>query len=213
MDHSCQASLSMGFFFKQECCSVYRALLQGIFPTQVLNPCLLCLLHAGGFFTLSNCEALPRIVSANLCWVCWPNYNRAWPCIDLSIGTLLQAITPSTSPRYQEMVTEKTINGPLVRPKVSAVVKNLPANVGDTGYMSSISRLGRFPGIGNGNPLQYSCLENSMDRGTWQATVHGVTKSWTQRSNGHFHLSNNLHYPEGRPDASICQAHSSHKSC
>ena len=38
---------------------------------------------------------------------------------------------------------------------------------------------GRSPGGGNGNPLQYSCLENSMDRGTWQATVHGVVKSWT----------------------------------
>ena len=41
---------------------------------------------------------------------------------------------------------------------------------------------GRFPGVGNGNPLQYSCLENSMDRGTWWATVHGVAKSWTQLS-------------------------------
>ena len=59
-----------------------------------------------------------------------------------------------------------------------AGVKNLPANVGDTGYMSSIPRLGRFPGIGNGNPLQYSCLKNSMDRGDWQTTVHGVTKRW-----------------------------------
>ena len=41
---------------------------------------------------------------------------------------------------------------------------------------------GRSPGEGNGNPLQYSCLENSMDRGTWWATVHGVAKSWTQLS-------------------------------
>ena len=47
-------------------------------------------------------------------------------------------------------------------------------NAGDPG---SIPRLGRFPGEGNGNPLQYSCLENSMDRGAWQTTVHGVTKS------------------------------------
>ena len=43
----------------------------------------------------------------------------------------------------------------------------------------SIPGLGRCPGEGNGYPLQYSCLENSMDRGTWQATVHAVTKSWT----------------------------------
>ena len=50
--------------------------------------------------------------------------------------------------------------------------------------VGSIPRLGRFPGEGNGNPLQYSCLENSMDRGAWQATVYGVTKSQT-----HFHFS------------------------
>ena len=47
-------------------------------------------------------------------------------------------------------------------------------NVGDQG---SIPRLGRSPGEGNGNPLQYSCLKNPMDRGAWWATVHGVTKS------------------------------------
>ena len=49
-------------------------------------------------------------------------------------------------------------------------------NVGDPG---SIPGLGRSPGEGNGNPLQYSCLENPMDRGTWRATVHGVAKSRT----------------------------------
>ena len=54
-----------------------------------------------------------------------------------------------------------------------SVVKNPPANAGDTG---SILESGRSPGEGNGNPLQYSCLENSMDRGIWWATVHGVTK-------------------------------------
>ena len=56
----------------------------------------------------------------------------------------------------------------------STVVKNLPADAGDT---SSIPRSGRAPGEGNGNLLQYSCLKSSMDRGTWWATVHGVTKS------------------------------------
>ena len=54
-----------------------------------------------------------------------------------------------------------------------SVVKNPPANAGDAGL---ITRLGRFPGEGNGNPLQYSCLGNLMDRGAWWATVHGVTK-------------------------------------
>ena len=58
-----------------------------------------------------------------------------------------------------------------------AMVKNPPANAGDAGDMGSIPGLGRSSGEGNGNPLQYSCLENSMDRGAWQATVHGAAKS------------------------------------
>ena len=53
------------------------------------------------------------------------------------------------------------------------------SNVGDLG---SIPRLGRSPGEGNGNPLQYSCLENPMDGDAWLATVHGVAKSQTQLS-------------------------------
>ena len=57
------------------------------------------------------------------------------------------------------------------------VVKNPPAKTGDPRDTGLIPGLGRSPGVGNGNPLQYSCLENSMDRGAWQATVHGVTKS------------------------------------
>ena len=60
------------------------------------------------------------------------------------------------------------------------VIKNLPANAGDTGDSGLISRSARFPGGGHGNPLQYSCLENPMDRGAWWATVHRVTKSWTR---------------------------------
>ena len=60
------------------------------------------------------------------------------------------------------------------------MVKNLPVDGGDPG---SISRLGRSPREGNGYPLQYSCLENPMDRGAWWAIVHGVAKSWTQLSN------------------------------
>ncbi len=57
-----------------------------------------------------------------------------------------------------------------------AVDQNPPANAGNMGL---IPGLGRSPGEGNGNPLQYSGLENPMDRGAWQATVHRVTKSWT----------------------------------
>ena len=63
--------------------------------------------------------------------------------------------------------------------QVALVVKNLPANVGDARDAGSIPGLRRSPGGGHGNPLQYSCLENPMDRGVWRATVHGITQSWT----------------------------------
>ena len=59
------------------------------------------------------------------------------------------------------------------------VVKNLPANAGDVSDAGSIPGLGRSLGGGNGNPLQYSCLENLMDRRAWQTTVHGVAKNQT----------------------------------
>ena len=64
--------------------------------------------------------------------------------------------------------------------QVVLVVKNLPANAGDEREVNSIPGSGRSPGGGHGNPLQYSCLENPMGRGAWQATVHGVARSQTQ---------------------------------
>ena len=73
-------------------------------------------------------------------------------------------------------------------------------NAGDLG---SIPRLERFPGEGNGNPLQYSCLENPMDRGVWWATVHGVTKSQTRLSD----LSARL-FSSCLPYLGICQSDS-----
>ena len=60
---------------------------------------------------------------------------------------------------------------------VALVVKNLPANAGDIRDASLIPGLGRSPGGGHGNPLQYSCLENPMDRGAWWAAVHWIAKS------------------------------------
>ena len=71
--------------------------------------------------------------------------------------------------------------------QVAAGVKNLPANAGDVRNGDLIPGLGRPPGEGHGNPLQYSCLENPMDSEAWQATVHGVAKSWTELSEFHFH--------------------------
>ena len=60
-----------------------------------------------------------------------------------------------------------------------AMVRNPPANARDAGDREQVQSpgSGRSPGVGNGNPLQYSCLENSMDRGVWQVTVFGVAKS------------------------------------
>ena len=62
---------------------------------------------------------------------------------------------------------------------MALVVNNLSANAGDIKDSGSIPWLGRSPGGGHGNPLQYSCLDNLMDRGSWWAIVHRVTKSWT----------------------------------
>ena len=72
---------------------------------------------------------------------------------------------------------------------VALVVKNPPANAGDLRDTGSIPGLGWFPGEGHGNPLQHSCLENSMDRGAWRATVLGVARSQTRLSNwAHTHV-------------------------
>ena len=61
-------------------------------------------------------------------------------------------------------------------------------SVCNAGHPGSVPGSGRSLGEGNGNPLQYSCLENSMDRGAWWAIVHGVTESWTWLSDKHFHF-------------------------
>ena len=67
--------------------------------------------------------------------------------------------------------------------------KESACNAGDLGL---IPGLGKIPGEGNGNPLQYSCLENSMDKGAWWATVHGVAKSWKRLSDSQFHFHQNF---------------------
>ena len=66
------------------------------------------------------------------------------------------------------------------------MVKNPPANAGDIGDAGSIPGLGT-PGGGHGNPLQYSCPGNPMDKGAWRVTPHGITKSWTQLGDNHFY--------------------------
>ena len=75
--------------------------------------------------------------------------------------------------------------------QVVLVIKNPPANAGDIRDMGWIPGLGRSPGGGHGNPLQYSCLENPKGSGAWQATVHGVEEGWTllKRLSMHTHSS------------------------
>ena len=88
-------------------------------------------------------------------------------------------------------------------PPGGSVVKSPPASLGDTRDTSWVPGSGRSAGGGNGNPLLYSCLENPMDRGAWQATVHGVTKesdttertaTWDQ-----YPVSLNPGFPRGSP--------------
>ena len=87
----------------------------------------------------------------------------------------------------------------------SLVVKNPPANVGDVRVVGSIPGSGRSPGGGHGNPLQYFCLKNPMDRGNWRATIHGITKSWTRLS---LHTHTHTHTTQAviTEIAGICQA-------
>ena len=91
-----------------------------------------------------------------------PICNMNWPCL---IGS-------GSGNRH--------LFGAVSASQEALVVKNPPANAGNTRDTGLIPGWGRSPGGGHGNPLQYSCLENPMDRGAWLATVHGVTKSQTR---------------------------------
>ena len=82
----------------------------------------------------------------------------------------IRAVFPKFSHYYSPM-------WPFWASQVGLVVKNLPAHAGDGRDACSIPGLGRCPGGGHDNPLQYSCLENPKDKGAWQATVHSVTES------------------------------------
>ena len=82
---------------------------------------------------------------------------------------------PIAKVKNWHLVNEKGFSG-------GSVIKNPPAKAGDLRDTGLIPGSGRSPGEGKGKPFQYSCLENSMDRGTWQATVHGVSKRQTQLS-------------------------------
>ena len=104
-----------------------------------------------------------------------PRDNKARSCLDIVLGVLSSIFYRNGHDIWGFILYYRGFPG-------GAVVKNLPAQAGDARDVGSIPGLGRSPAIGNGNLLQYSCLENSMDRGVWRATVHGIAKSRTQMS-------------------------------
>ena len=110
----------------------------------------------------------------------WPfpttHFCPCWNLISHPSGSHCNIHFPTTHRQFLD--TKSIVSGKHVFPGSSAI-KNPPVNVGNVG---SIPGSGRSPGEGKGNPLQYSCLQNPMGRGAWQATVHAVAKSWTQLS-------------------------------
>ena len=121
-------------------------------------------------------------------WACVTSSNSLWVEVTYVISRLkylIAAAQPSCFPG-------------------GAVVKNPPANAGDTRDADLIPGLGRSPGVGNGNPLQYSCLEKLMDRRARWATVHGVAKCWTWLNTCvHTHTHTHTHTPSLSPIEAI----------
>ena len=167
-------------------------LLQGICPTQGSNPGLLhCrrilfhLSHKGNPFNkhLTNLEmtaepwhfcTVPQLGSVVSCRACRKSENST-KIRALKLWLLREKNSVRREERQEDIYTRlgKCFPG-------GSDGKEPACNAGDLG---SVPGLGRSPGEGNGNSLQYSCLENPMDRGTWWVTVHGVTKSQTWLSN------------------------------
>ena len=90
------------------------------------------------------------------------------------VSQIFAYIKTDQTVQYMQFIVMSVIPFPGV-----LVVKNPPANAGDSRGLGSIPGLRRSPGGGHGNPFLYSCLENPMDRGTWWGTVLGIAKSWT----------------------------------
>ena len=122
------------------------------------------LLHTCTYSPLLGCHSVPYLVQSTGTW----NEKQSSP---ITFYKVPHGIMPfPTSPKRVIYLpyTQHLAGG--------SVVKDPPANAGDKADVDSIPRTGRSPGGGNDNLLQYSCLENSLDRGAWRATAHGVTK-------------------------------------
>ena len=143
-----------------------------------------CLTSLRGLVVEVNCQlgssvSLPAVFCMLSLFVCWYRFSyitwvpkMVFSCLDCSYGFL------GRRPQRLSAILPGGLDG-----------KASTCNAGDPG---SIPGLGRYPGEGNGNPLQYSCPENSMDGGAWWATVHGVTKSQTQLSDFTTHSQHDL---------------------
>ena len=107
---------------------------------------------------------------------CWWQHRVVCLVTNFKEFCNIQAFTFKTATCIECLLVNTGFSG-------GSMVKNLSASAGDPRNWGSISGSGRSPRGGNGNPLQYSCLENPTDRGAWWATVHGVAKSQTQLSN------------------------------
>ena len=104
----------------------------------------------------------------------WRRYSASLSCLPPSESSPFRVV-PGTQAKALNFKTSPMEKAS----QVTLVVKNLPANAGDLRDVRSISGSGRSPEGGHGNPLQYSYLENPMDKGAWQATVYEVAKSQT----------------------------------
>ena len=106
--------------------------------------------------------------------------RESWPLHSLTSSIFISLCLKKIHWCYQENQEEKCLAYVIHRAsQVMQLVKNLPANALGARDVGSIPGSGRSPGIGNGNPLEYSCLGNPTDRGAWRAAIHGVAKSWT----------------------------------
>ena len=103
-------------------------------------------------------------------------------CRGIQVQSLVEELDPQHAPtKSLNTATKKqTCENSMRASQVVLVVENTPANAGDARGVGLIPGSGRPPGGGHSNPFQYSCLENSMGRGAWRATVHWVAKSQTQ---------------------------------
>ena len=120
--------------------------------------------------------------------------NNILPVIWVSLSPENLTITPWVFSVKCVMISQRSFLKHDIRsPQVAQCWKNLPANAGDARGVGSIPELGRYPGKGNGNLFQDSCLENIMVRGTWWATVHGIAKNWTRLSAHTHHFQFFLH--------------------